>query len=133
MVWQFSSVVPSGQPKKLHHQWSGQYMVISKLSETDYRVKKITGRKIIRVVHFSRVKHCDPATRFETHSSTPDITVCLQTKPDVFGQDVEPLDVESDDIQSSSSPPQGPAPVRHYPACLNAPPDRLGQYINNLI
>ena len=45
LVWLFSSVVPSGQPRKLHHPWSGTYRVIAKLSETDYRVKKSLEEK----------------------------------------------------------------------------------------
>ena len=124
LVWLFSPVVPSGQSRKLHHPWSGPYRVIAKLSETDYHVKKITGRKTIRVVHFNWLKHCDPATRFENlrpHSSSiPAIPVHLQTEPDVFSQEMEPLDVDSDDIRLPSSPPQAPSPVRRYPARLHA-------------
>ena len=85
LVRLFSSVVPSGQPRKLYHPWSGPYRVIAKLSETDYRVKKITGRKTIRIVHFNWFKRCDPATRFENlpphSSSTPNIPVHLQAIP----------------------------------------------------
>ena len=62
LVWLFSPMVPPGKSKKLHHPWSGPYRVITKTTETDYRVKKLTGRRKVQVFHFDWLKPCDPAT-----------------------------------------------------------------------
>ena len=61
LVWLYSSVVPRGKSKKLHHPWTGPYRVITKLSDTDYRVKKLTGSRKLTVVHFN---HLDPRDMF---------------------------------------------------------------------
>ena len=74
LVWLFYPAVPRGHSKKHHHPWSGPYRVIAKLSETDYRVKKMTGQKTVRVVHFDRLKSCDPNTRLDDLLVTPSPT-----------------------------------------------------------
>ena len=71
----FSPAVPRGHSKKLHHPWSGPHRILAKLSNGDYRIKKVTGRKTIRVVHFDRLKPCHPATRMD--DSKPSCTLPL--------------------------------------------------------
>ena len=45
LVWLHSVVVPRGKSKKLHHPWIGPFRVLTKLSESDYRVKKLSGNR----------------------------------------------------------------------------------------
>ena len=80
LVWLFSPAVPRGHSKKLHHPWTGLYRVIAKLSENDYRIKKLTGRKTVQVVHFDRLKPCDPTTRFDNPAVSPQKPVLLLLK-----------------------------------------------------
>ena len=74
LVWLFSPAVPRGKSKKSHHPWSGPYRVTARLGDSDYRVKKLTGRRTVRVVHFNRLKSCNPATRWVDLDPTPSTT-----------------------------------------------------------
>ena len=106
-VWLFSPAVPRGHSKKLHHTLSGPYRVIAKLSETDYRVKKLTSWKMVRVVHFDRLKLWDPNTRFDDLLVTPSPTPPphVSSGQDLF--DMELLDSDDgDDTGPPSYPPQ---------------------------
>ena len=139
LVWLFSPEVPRGQSKKLHHPWSGPHRVITKLGDSDYRVKKLTGRKKTQVVHFNRLKRCDPETRFDgcspNHPGTPDNP---PSGPDIFGQDMEPLDSDPDDVPVApppAPPPTAPAPAipptPRYPARHHHRPDWYGDYVDH--
>ena len=127
LVWLHSPVVPRGHSKKLHHPWSGPYRVTTKLSESDYRVKKLTGRKTAQVVHFDRLKLCNPGTRFQNSipAQSPSSTTPTNSAPDLFGQNMEPLD--NDDYGSPPDPPI-PDPVHQYPTRSRAHPDCYGIY-----
>ena len=139
LVWLFSPEVPRGQSKKLHHPWSGPHRVIAKLGDSDYRVKKLTGRKKTQVVHFNRLKRCDPETRFDgcspNHPGTPDNP---PSGPDIFGQDMEPLDNDPADVPVApppAPPPPAPAPAippaPRYPARHHHRPDWCGDYLDH--
>ena len=86
LVWLFSPAVPRGRSKKLHHPWSGPHRILAKLSYSDYRIKKLTGRKTIRVVHFDILKPCHPATRVDNSTFVhPPVTPTTPTPcPDVL-------------------------------------------------
>ena len=128
LVWLLSPAVPRGYSKKLHHPWSGPYRVTAKLSESDYQVKKLTGRKTAQVVHFDRLKLCNPGTRLQdstpTHSPPP--TTPIHSAPDLFGQDMEPLDI--DDCEPSPAP-LPPGPVHRYPTRSRTQPDRYQNHL----
>ena len=53
LVWLHSAVVPEGKSIKLHYPWTGPFRVLTKLSDSDYCVKKLTGNKRVLVVHFN--------------------------------------------------------------------------------
>ena len=36
--------------KKLYHPWSGPYKVVKKLSEANYRIEQLQGRRVRKVV-----------------------------------------------------------------------------------
>ena len=52
LVWLHSPAVPRGQSKKLHRPWVGPFRVVSKLSDTVYRVQNTMTRRQRTVVHF---------------------------------------------------------------------------------
>ena len=63
LIWLHSKVIPRGGAWKLHHPWTGPFVVKKKLSDATYRIKMAKGRKRL-VVHFDRLKPCHPNTRF---------------------------------------------------------------------
>ena len=65
LVWLHSTVVPSGQSRKLHCPWTGPYKIIEMITDSDYKIKGLRGRKQCHIVHFNRLKLCTPGTRFE--------------------------------------------------------------------
>ena len=73
LVWLHSPAVPWGQSKKLHRPWAGPFRVVSKLSDTVYRVQNTLAQRRRMVVHFDRFKPCPPNLRI------PD--AATQTRP----------------------------------------------------
>ena len=69
-VWLHSPAVPRGQCRKLHHPWTGPFRVVECIGECDYKIKSKNG-KMIRVVHFDRLKPFVPGTRTETFQGPP--------------------------------------------------------------
>ena len=64
LVWLHSTVIPSESHRKLHHPWTGPYVVLEKLSDINYRIKPCSSAidKIL-TVHFNRLKKCISGTR----------------------------------------------------------------------
>ena len=128
LVWLHSVVVPQGKSKKLHHPWTGPFQVLTKLSDSDYRVKKLTGNKRVLVVHFNRLKLCTPGTRFDVEVPDSvdgeDPPLSQDATPYYFGADMEPL--EYDDVDE----PDGPTEPR-YPRRDRAQPEWYGSYIEH--
>jgi len=82
LVWLHNPTVPPGHSTKLHHPWTGPFRILERISDVDYRIQEVFGKKSPSVVHFNRLKRCHPQTRFS-----------------------QPLfDVESDDIDDSPEP-----------------------------
>ena len=121
LVWLHSTVIPPGQSKKLHHPWTGPYKIIEKISDSDYKIKGLRGRKQTHIVHFDRLKLCTPGTRFESelddseHQPSTDANE-QSTTPQVFGQDMELLENE---------------PTRRYPLRYRHPPERFAQFVTH--
>ena len=63
LVWLHSTVIPTGQSRKLYHPWTGPFRITEKIGDADYRIKEVYGKKPPMVVHFNRLKHCKPGTR----------------------------------------------------------------------
>ena len=70
LVWLHSTVIPPGQSRKLHHPWTGPYKILEKISDSDYKIKGLRGRKQCHV-HFDRLKRCIPGTRFDNDINDP--------------------------------------------------------------
>ena len=135
LVWLHSPAVPRGKSKKLHHPWSGPYRVITKISESDYRIKKLRGNRRLQIVHFNRLKACLPGTRFDDQPpehETGGVSESTDDGPNVFGQDMEPLDDDSEEDTPPPPPPQPPpAPGPTYPRRVRNRPNWYGSYIDH--
>ena len=137
LVWLFSPAVPRGHSKKLYHPWSGPHRITAKLSESDYQIKKLVGKRKIQVVHFDRLKLCDPGMRFNdmtlVSSSSPPPA---PSGPELFGQDMEPCDTDNSELPPLSLAAPSHADVRplttpRYPTQHRTHPDRYGNYITH--
>ena len=69
LVWLHNPAIHPGESRKLYHPWTGPFRVQEKISEVDYRIKEVYGKKPAQVVHFNRLKLCPPGTRLSR--STP--------------------------------------------------------------
>ena len=121
LVWLHSTVIPPGQSRKLHHPWTGPYKIVEKISDSDYKIKGLRGRKQCHIIHFDRLKLCTPGTRFENELVEPEIQPDSVTNeqliiPQTFGQDMELLENE---------------PTRRYPQRDRHPPERFAQFITH--
>ena len=45
IVWFHNPAVTTRESRKLYHPWTGPYRVIDKISEADYRIKEVYGKK----------------------------------------------------------------------------------------
>jgi len=67
-VWLHSTVIPRGRAKKLHCPWSGPFTVIKCISDAVYRVQDSRARRRRQVVHFDRLKPCNPNMRAQENN-----------------------------------------------------------------
>ena len=136
-VWLHSPAVPRGQCRKLHHPWTGPFKVVECIGECDYKIKSKNG-KMIRVVHFDRLKPFVPGTRTETFQGppeNPDENEALLEFASV-GSNIEVLDGIGEQVPQELLPHEEPAEdeaahadqpaeVQHrYPQRTRRPPDR---------
>ena len=137
-VWLHSPAVPRGQCRKLHHPWTGPFKVVECIGECDYKIKSKNG-KMIRVVHFDRLKPFVPGTRTETFQGPPPENPDENEAPLEFapvGSNIEVLDgieeQEPRELLPHEEPAEveaahadQPAEVQHrYPQRIRRPPDR---------
>ena len=137
-VWLHSPAVPRGQCRKLHHPWTGPFKVVECIGECDYKIKSKNG-KMIRVVHFDRLKPFVPGTRTETFQGQPPENPDENEAPLEFapvGSNIEVLDgigeQEPQELVPHEEPAEveaahadRPAEVQHrYPQRTRRPPDR---------
>ena len=109
LVWLHSTVIPQGHSRKLHHPWTGPCRVIERISDSDYRIKGLRGRQRTQIVHYDRLKLCAPGTRFLTaigDEPAVEDTQPATTTSDVFGQDMELINPET---ERQPAPPPPPA------------------------
>ena len=130
LVWLHSTVIPRGCSRKFHHPWTGPYRVIKRISDVTYRIQSVGGRRKRLVVHFDRLKPCDPNTRFDHHGhaasgqedNNPPRSPPVADPPVTFGRELQLLD-----HSTSDSPDQ----VRRYPERRRQHPDRYGVSIGH--
>ena len=63
LVWLHNSAMPPGASRLLANLWTGPYRIVTKLSDLDYKIEEVYGKKPPVIVHFNRLKLCPPGTR----------------------------------------------------------------------
>ena len=69
LVWLHSTVAKKGPSRKLHHQWTGPFKVVKRLSDVTYRIQHTQKSNQRKVVHFDCLKPCPSNMRFDTEVS----------------------------------------------------------------
>ena len=117
MVWLYSPVVAKGKSKKLHHPWLGPYRIIKKLSDLTYRVQHHLNMKKRTVVHFDRLKPCQPGTR-HPHVVNKTRNSVQSSRTYNIGDNLEVVDDYPDEVNCAEMPtPRYPTRTRHLPDC----------------
>ena len=91
--------------------------MIKVLSTVNYRIQSVNGRKRY-VVHFDRLKKCNPDTRFASKNTEPQVP---KTKDPI---QVEPCGTHLHIPDYDDDVPAPPAMERRYPAREHRPPAR---------
>ena len=125
LVWLLNPVTPKGKSRKLHCPWSGPFRVVKKLSSVVYRIQDTCSQRKHQVVHFDRLKLCDPNIRISQSSqpirntSPASAPTCATSPP---GTNLQLVDDDNTDTQpvEHSQVSGGPAPSttdqpRRYP------------------
>jgi len=63
LMWLCSPAIRKGKSRKLHCPWKGPFEVIKQISDVVYRIQDIQNKQKRVMVHFDRLKPCDPGTR----------------------------------------------------------------------
>ena len=135
LVWLFNPRVPKGRAKKFHKLWSGQYKVITRLSDNTYRIKNTQRPFKTKVVHFDRLKQCMPGTRFpqrphdvqSAHNDDLRVGPAEQRPPP--GTNMELLD--PDDVPSAPDAVDPPVASRYPPRINRHPPQRFDNFVSH--
>uniref|UniRef100_A0A1X7TSJ9 Integrase p58-like C-terminal domain-containing protein n=1 Tax=Amphimedon queenslandica TaxID=400682 RepID=A0A1X7TSJ9_AMPQE len=67
-VWLYSTVIPKDGHRKLHHPWTGPYLILERLSDVNYKIQSVSNPSCFVIVHFDRWKICVPGTRFQSET-----------------------------------------------------------------
>ena len=115
LVWLFNPVIPKGRSKKFHKPWTGPYRVLTKLSDSTYRIKHTNRPFKIKVVHFDRLKPCHSDIRLprEVLPHTVPRPPQAHTSQPPIGTNVEIVDVT--ELRSPVENVDVPEPERRYP------------------
>lgn len=127
LVWLHNPHVPRGTHRKFHKPWTGPHRVLDCISDQLYRIEHVYNKKK-QVVHFDRLKPCDPQTRFPT---SPNPTkhhhpTTSESQPSV-GTSIEVLDPV--DVLNEHSDP--PLPPRYPLRSTRRPPDRYAPIVEH--
>lgn len=127
-VWLFSTVIPNDGHRKLHHPWTGPYIIIEKLSDANYKIRRVGVRDKTLVVHFDRLKICLPGTRFP---SPLEDTLAAGSSRNV-GDGAELVDGDEPETNGGDSDEgvEPPVPSR-YPQRHRREPDRLHPFVRH--
>ena len=85
-VWLLNPAAPKGKSRKLNCPWVGPFRVVKKLSDIVYHIQDTCSRRKRQVVHFDRLKPCDPNMRIAqgnqpTRNTSPAPAPVINTEP----------------------------------------------------
>ena len=112
LVWLWNPAVPRKKGyncRKLHRAWQGPFEIIKQLSDATYRIQHTAKRRQRQVVHFDRLKPCNPDVRLhkaiqpvETPPESPVSEQPLNANDDNLDVDEEaPVLLANEEEQSS--------------------------------
>ena len=122
LVWLYYLVVAKGKSKKLHHPWLGPYRIIEKLSDVTYWVQHHINSKKRMVVHFDRLKPCQPGTRLP-HVANKTESLVQPSRTSNIGDNLEIVEGYPDEVDCAETP------TPHYPTRTKHPPDHYSTVI----
>lgn len=73
-MWLNNKDVPERKSRKFHEEWTGPYVVLSRLGNVNCNVKPEGGKGRMKVVHPNRLKLVKGDVRDETGFSEPSTT-----------------------------------------------------------
>lgn len=151
LVWLRSMAVSRGNSKKFHKPWTGPFIVIKRLSEVTYRIRKSQGSQR-KVVHFDRLKPCsssmmtektiteqlpepvqnDNPQELRSRTATGHIGDSLQVTECA---DSSNGDSSNDDLQATECAANGSSNIvedmpHRYPQRTRRMPDRFAPYVS---
>jgi len=102
LVWLLNPAAPKEISRKLNSPWIGPFPVVKKLSDIVYCIQDVCNRRKCQVVHFDRLKPCDPTSQKNrqgdqapTRDTSP--TVAPSSSPMPPGTNLQLLDDDDDD------------------------------------
>ena len=107
-MWLHCPASCRGASRKLCHPWSGPYKVVKKLSDYNYRIEKLQGRRDRKFVYFDRLKLCPKDIRLDDDhpiiSASPHrYQDCQQPERQPVGYDIELVDGDEDESETRMS------------------------------
>ena len=70
LVWLWQPAVPRKRRycAKFHRAWQGPHVIVKRISDSTYRIKSSKNKRLRQVVHFDRLKPCNPGIRIENEA-----------------------------------------------------------------
>ena len=149
-VWLHSPLSKRGVNKKLYHPWSGPYKIVKKLSDANYRIEQLQGRRNRKIVHFDRLKLCPPNIRLNEEQVDGQEVTDLQNVPSEdtqqtelspVGQNLQIIDYDDEELPVGpneadtatamlpSVVPNSGVPSSRYPRREHRPPIRFNDFM----
>ena len=149
-VWLHSPLSKRGVNKKLYHPWSGPHKVVKKLSDANYRIEQLQGRRNRKIVHFDRLKLCPPNIRLNEEQVDGQEVTDLQNVPSedtqqtelsLVGQNLQIIDYDDEELPVGpneadtatamlpSVVPNSGVPSSRYPRREHRPPIRFNDFM----
>ena len=88
-----STVVPKDSHRKLHHLWTGPYMIMKKLSNVNYMIAPMADASKTSIVHFDRLKHCFQNAHLPIDDDHPYHPQTSEPRPHHVGDRAELIDI----------------------------------------
>ena len=149
LVWLHFPLSKRRINKKLYRPWSGAYKVVKKLSNANYRIEQVQGRKNRKIVHFDQLKLC-PANihqneeliseqgSTDSQNLPPEDMQHTESLP--VGHHLQIMDYDDEEILNEtdiatttsilpSAVPSRGAPSSRYPRREHQPPTRFNDFV----
>ena len=104
LVMLFSPVVPKGNALKFRYPWIGPYIVLERVSEATYmyRIQSTINNKT-SIVHFDRLKSCQPNVRKPRHEARIDSDRLSEVTPPATHTQL----IEDEELMAATEPHVG--------------------------